>query len=110
MTKSESLLSAPEGIVDIWKILGASVPGFSPVADKQGPVVTSPKPGRGTIDLGFGFRCQVLRDRCNDTSFRVAMQGWRKVFADRTEVGHASKVGSLINLSWIDLHYALESH
>lgn len=85
-------------------------PSFSLVADKTINSSDLSKARVGTVELGFGFGCQVLRCRCSGTSFRVAMQGWRMVFADRTKVGHTSKVGSLINLSRIDLHYALESH
>lgn len=85
-------------------------PSFSLVADNTVNSSDVSQAWVGTVELRFSFGCQVLRGGCSDTSFRVAMQGWRMVFADRTKMGHTSKVGSLINLSRIDLHYALESH
>lgn len=82
---------------------------FFTVTDKQDTQSLLPSL-EGDCRPRFGFRCQLLRGGCSDTSFKVAMQGRRMVFADRVKVGHAFKVGSLINLSRIDLHCALESH
>lgn len=78
---------------------------WASVADKQETVVAFPKPGRGTVDPGFGFRCQAFRGRYSDTSFRVAVQGWRMEFTDRTKVGHTSKVGA--SLTFPGLFYIM---
>ena len=45
---------------------------WASVADQRETVVAFPKPGRGTVDVGFGFRSPAFSGRYADTP-----SGWR---------------------------------
>lgn len=44
------------------------------------------------------------------TSFRVAVQGWRMGFTDRTKVGHTPKVGASLTFPGLLYIMPFESH